>query len=121
MRVRGMLLKLTIKRAKPFLPRHSGGNKWQKEYFAAVLAAVLCFATLTACSAEMPQDNRETTVQTTVAPIRRDNYSDDNSTFKLCYSQADSLTRLRRLRRTIRYCTLVFEGLSALIELQGDA
>ena len=88
-----------------------------KRIFAAVLAAVLVLLTLTACSAEKPQNNGETAVQTTVAPSDEIIIPDDNSTFKLCYSQADSLDPFEAVTQNNQILAqLVFEGLFSLDE-----
>ncbi len=87
-----------------------------KRIFAALLAAVLILLTLTAC-AKKPQDNRVTQVQTTVAQSDEEIIPDDNTTFKLCYSQADSLNPFEAVTQSNQILAqLVFEGLFSLDE-----
>lgn len=88
-----------------------------KRIIAALLAAVLVLLTLTACTAKQPQDSGENQVQTTAAPSAEEIIPEDNSTFKLCYSQADSLNPFEAVTQSNQILAqLVFEGLFSLDE-----
>lgn len=87
-----------------------------KRISAALLAAVLAMLSLTACAARQTPDNKVTQVQTTVASAD-EVIPEDNSTFKLCYSQADSLDPFEAVTQSNQILAqLVFEGLFSLDE-----
>ncbi len=76
------------------------------KYIAAILAILLLISTLTGCSSGEGNDEKLTTTESTTAKIT------DDSTFKLSYTQADSLDPFKATAQNNQVlASLVFESL----------
>lgn len=88
-----------------------------KRIIAALLVTALTLLLLTACTAKPQQNNEETQVQTTSSVAADEIIPEDNSTFKLSYSLADSLDPFEAVTQSNQILAqLVFEGLFSLDE-----
>lgn len=85
-----------------------------KKVFAIILSLTIIITIFTACSAENPEPET-----TTVQVVNEDtlNITEDNTTFKLSYTQSDSLNPFDAITQNNQILSqLVFEGLFTLDE-----